>query len=82
MSCLSSGIQEWPDGSCYRGRFVSDYRHGYGQHFWPTGEASILSVSALLGQCFFLYILTLRLTCYGDMFDFTLEVLNIYFSDV
>ena len=55
LLCLSSGIQEWPDGSCYKGKFVGDYRHGIGQHSWPTGEACVLS--ALLNRfSFYVYI--------------------------
>ena len=38
---LSSGIQDWPDGTCYKGKFVGDYRHGFGQHSWPTGEVIV-----------------------------------------
>jgi len=79
--CLLSGIQEWPDGSSYRGRFVSDVRHGYGEHSWPTGEASILSAS--LGQySFFTYINMSKLTFYNDFCDSVIGILYSLFSNI
>uniref|UniRef100_A0A670XZB6 Ankyrin repeat and MYND domain containing 1 n=1 Tax=Pseudonaja textilis TaxID=8673 RepID=A0A670XZB6_PSETE len=33
-----SGVQEWPDGSCYKGEFSFDLKLGYGEFAWDNGE--------------------------------------------
>uniref|UniRef100_A0A452HC94 Uncharacterized protein n=1 Tax=Gopherus agassizii TaxID=38772 RepID=A0A452HC94_9SAUR len=35
---LTSGIQEWPDGSSYKGEFGFDLKLGYGEFSWVNGE--------------------------------------------
>ncbi|XP_074860049.1 ankyrin repeat and MYND domain-containing protein 1 [Carettochelys insculpta] len=35
---LTSGIQEWPDGSRYKGEFGFDLKLGYGEFSWINGE--------------------------------------------
>ncbi|XP_075807540.1 ankyrin repeat and MYND domain-containing protein 1 [Microtus pennsylvanicus] len=35
---LVQGVQEWPDGSVYRGEFGLNMKLGYGEFSWPTGE--------------------------------------------
>ncbi|XP_053161165.1 ankyrin repeat and MYND domain-containing protein 1 isoform X2 [Hemicordylus capensis] len=35
---LSIGVQEWPDGSSYRGEFALDLKLGYGEFLWDSGE--------------------------------------------
>ncbi|XP_047402141.1 ankyrin repeat and MYND domain-containing protein 1 isoform X2 [Sciurus carolinensis] len=35
---LVHGVQEWPDGSVYRGEFGLNMKLGYGEFSWPTGE--------------------------------------------
>ncbi|XP_034989888.2 ankyrin repeat and MYND domain-containing protein 1 isoform X2 [Zootoca vivipara] len=32
------GVQEWPDGSRYRGEFALDLKLGYGEFAWDNGE--------------------------------------------
>uniref|UniRef100_A0A8D2L483 Ankyrin repeat and MYND domain containing 1 n=1 Tax=Varanus komodoensis TaxID=61221 RepID=A0A8D2L483_VARKO len=32
------GVQEWPDGSSYRGEFALDLKLGYGKFVWDNGE--------------------------------------------
>ncbi|XP_061493703.1 ankyrin repeat and MYND domain-containing protein 1 [Rhineura floridana] len=32
------GVQEWPDGSSYRGEFAFDIKLGYGEFAWDNGE--------------------------------------------
>uniref|UniRef100_A0A670JNN9 Ankyrin repeat and MYND domain containing 1 n=1 Tax=Podarcis muralis TaxID=64176 RepID=A0A670JNN9_PODMU len=32
------GVQEWPDGSSYRGEFALDLKLGYGEFAWDNGE--------------------------------------------
>ncbi|XP_066477599.1 ankyrin repeat and MYND domain-containing protein 1 [Tiliqua scincoides] len=32
------GVQEWPDGSSYRGEFAFDLKLGYGEFTWGNGE--------------------------------------------
>uniref|UniRef100_A0A8C0J5S5 Ankyrin repeat and MYND domain containing 1 n=1 Tax=Chelonoidis abingdonii TaxID=106734 RepID=A0A8C0J5S5_CHEAB len=34
----TSGIQEWPDGSSYKGEFGFDLKLGYGEFSWVNGE--------------------------------------------
>ena len=41
------GVQEWPDGSSYKGDFVGNMRHGVGDHKWANGE-----VRQLYNSCF------------------------------
>ncbi|XP_039176514.1 ankyrin repeat and MYND domain-containing protein 1 isoform X1 [Crotalus tigris] len=36
-----SGVQEWPDGSCYKGEFSFDLKLGYGEFAWDNGERYI-----------------------------------------
>ncbi|XP_032081553.1 ankyrin repeat and MYND domain-containing protein 1 [Thamnophis elegans] len=36
-----SGVQEWPDGSCYKGEFSFDLKLGYGEFAWNNGERYI-----------------------------------------
>ncbi|XP_034295391.1 ankyrin repeat and MYND domain-containing protein 1 isoform X2 [Pantherophis guttatus] len=36
-----SGVQEWPDGSFYRGEFSFDLKLGYGEFAWDNGERYI-----------------------------------------
>ncbi|KAM6442560.1 ankyrin repeat and MYND domain-containing protein 1 isoform 2-T3 [Liasis olivaceus] len=33
-----TGVQEWPDGSCYKGEFSFDLKLGYGEFAWDNGE--------------------------------------------
>ncbi|XP_063163856.1 ankyrin repeat and MYND domain-containing protein 1 [Candoia aspera] len=33
-----TGVQEWPDGSCYKGEFLFDLKLGYGEFAWDNGE--------------------------------------------
>ncbi|XP_062989295.1 ankyrin repeat and MYND domain-containing protein 1 [Elgaria multicarinata webbii] len=33
-----TGVQEWPDGSSYRGQFAFDLKLGYGEFAWDNGE--------------------------------------------
>lgn len=35
---LVQGVQEWQDGSVYRGEFGLNMKLGYGEFSWPTGE--------------------------------------------
>lgn len=35
---LVRGVQEWQDGSVYRGEFGLNMKLGYGEFSWPTGE--------------------------------------------
>lgn len=35
---LTVGVQEWPDGSSYRGEFAFDLKLGYGEFAWSNGE--------------------------------------------
>lgn len=32
------GVQEWDDGSTYKGVFVSGLKHGDGKYTWASGE--------------------------------------------
>ncbi|XP_029766997.1 ankyrin repeat and MYND domain-containing protein 1 isoform X3 [Terrapene carolina triunguis] len=38
---LTSGIQEWPDGSSYKGEFGFDLKLGYGEFSWVNGESYV-----------------------------------------
>uniref|UniRef100_A0A8D0DG64 Ankyrin repeat and MYND domain containing 1 n=1 Tax=Salvator merianae TaxID=96440 RepID=A0A8D0DG64_SALMN len=33
-----TGVQEWPDGSSYKGEFALDLKLGYGEFAWDNGE--------------------------------------------
>ncbi|KAJ7324932.1 hypothetical protein JRQ81_017952 [Phrynocephalus forsythii] len=33
-----TGVQEWPDGSSYKGEFAFDLKLGYGEFAWDNGE--------------------------------------------
>nr|XP_056706391.1 ankyrin repeat and MYND domain-containing protein 1 [Euleptes europaea] len=35
---LTTGVQEWPDGSVYKGEFGFDLKLGYGEFVWDSGE--------------------------------------------
>lgn len=35
---LTTGVQEWPDGSIYTGEFGFDLKLGYGEFVWNSGE--------------------------------------------
>ncbi|XP_015271544.1 PREDICTED: ankyrin repeat and MYND domain-containing protein 1 [Gekko japonicus] len=35
---LTTGVQEWPDGSIYKGEFGFDLKLGYGEFVWNSGE--------------------------------------------
>ncbi|XP_054839876.1 ankyrin repeat and MYND domain-containing protein 1 [Eublepharis macularius] len=35
---LTTGAQEWPDGSIYKGEFGFDLKLGYGEFVWDSGE--------------------------------------------
>uniref|UniRef100_A0ACB8FBQ6 Uncharacterized protein n=1 Tax=Sphaerodactylus townsendi TaxID=933632 RepID=A0ACB8FBQ6_9SAUR len=35
---LKVGVQEWPDGSIYKGEFGFDLKLGYGEFAWDSGE--------------------------------------------
>ncbi|KAL8187707.1 UNVERIFIED_CONTAM: hypothetical protein K2H54_054222 [Gekko kuhli] len=37
---LTTGVQEWPDGSIYKGEFGFDLKLGYGEFVWNSGESS------------------------------------------
>ncbi|XP_042314205.1 ankyrin repeat and MYND domain-containing protein 1 isoform X2 [Sceloporus undulatus] len=36
-----TGVQEWPDGSSYKGEFAFDLKLGYGEFAWDNGERYI-----------------------------------------
>lgn len=35
---ITQGVQEWQDGSVYKGDFGLDMKLGFGEFSWPTGE--------------------------------------------
>lgn len=39
-----SGVQEWPDGSFYRGEFSFDLKLGYGEFAWDNGEVNWFNI--------------------------------------
>lgn len=38
---LTTGVQEWPDGSIYTGEFGLDLKLGYGEFVWNSGEVTL-----------------------------------------
>jgi hypothetical protein len=33
-----NGVYKWANGNEYLGNFFDDYKHGYGEMYWPDGR--------------------------------------------